>query len=295
MADIEKYHKSGEQGGNVRFANVGRMVDDIDEATGAVIGKKREYAGIGLKIKVEATQPVIIASEDVIKKSTRGSVKNKTFGTLSKALADGTFCLYDDYYESLNPGVGRFIFITESISPLTRSGTAFFYDRMYNDVIITPELTSLYNPDGLNIQNVLITVTGSRLGGDGSVGDFRALDNFIPLGTTSNNCYFPETNTDLDTETYFMVLNGCDQDTSFKHIDFYDTIENATGDFNGAMRGELMPTSMLCLGTARELFVKDKVEIPLYLMHKFAPERYSLVNIGRMDPLDRKLYCVFGM
>lgn len=186
---------------------------------------------------------------------------------------------YDKTATAILPN-DRFVFINEITSYLSTSTVVIYYDKKYQDIIITPSLSFVVNALGNNPYEVACYVVGNSM----AYGNDRS--SVYPMTSLVENtaCKLPETNSDVAIEYYLASAPGLAAPDVGPDANTYEEMLN---DSVNLKRYYKQVMSFIKLGTYAQLF-KDPTmtNIPLALLRNHGIRIFCYENIGNNKPLD---------
>lgn len=233
-------------------------------------GKKK----IRVRLTIEAAIPICITQDDKISELTL-STDNVT------VTSDNTTKLVDPVYEANNENKERYIFMGALKSPLTKNVIYMYYDNMYNDIIITPDLSFL---DLASPNSNFYDVRCYNLG----IGEELLSNNkegTLPP-SLSKHYNLPEPNTKLALDTHLVTLPS---------YGFFTT-DNGQGGFEETISSKFILRhnnrrvgTLVNLGPITKIF-KTSDRLPLYLLYQYGIVDYGLKYISVVDPDKKNLW-----
>lgn len=173
----------------------------------------------------------------------------------------------------------RFINIGRIKSPLTMNKIDLYYDKIYQDIIITPDL-SYYTLT----QNAVYEITGYRLGNSNGAHTYNV---FNMLGTDeSSRVLLNETNANVALKSYLITITGTSP-ANTGHNDKFEELLNNVYNINHNSR---RPSVLLELGTTAALFKQDPGLLDVHLLGQLMIKDYGIQHVGKQKTGNNKLY-----
>lgn len=224
-----------------------------------------------LVISVGNSLPMMITIPNLIKEVTLAT-------QASPAITDEDFDISDPEYLA-DKGEERYVLVTVAQSPLTNNRAVFYYDKLFSDIIVLPNVAFLDLFDG----NFTYKLGAYHIG----VG--HNLTNSYPhqtLGLTQANTYkLPEANSKITNESYLVRLPGYIPENLLRN----NAIEEMITDKLNLIRNNIQPGVLVKLGTADTIF-KNVTALPLYLLAQTKLTEYSLTYINNVTPTTQEIY-----
>lgn len=157
---------------------------------------KQTLTGNNLVITIKETLPIMSVSDTLI---SRREVKSSEYTPLISSRKDANNTIVDTTYYAEH-GTDRFIFLTSFISSVTNNYMRAYYDKVYMDIILIPELEYIDQ----NLKGNSYDVWGYRIGG-GSVMNEEASDAVLPLETVFK---LPTVKEDISNKHQVVTMHG---------------------------------------------------------------------------------------
>lgn len=173
----------------------------------------------------------------------------------------------------------RFVFLTVAESPLTGNRALFYYDRLFKDIIILPNV-AFFN---------LVETNHTFEIGAYCLGYGTKLVNKIPHQTIPNNntsAYaLPEVNENIDVTTLLVRIPGMLPE----HLLRNNAIEEMITDKLNLVRNGIQPSVIIKLGKATDIF-KTVDKLPIYLLAQSKLNEFGLEYLNNVDPGENEIY-----
>ena len=217
-----------------------------------------------IKMGVEFTQPICISDDAVI---TAATLRSETGSSINApAFAD-------------REQQDRYVFLNSLKSPLTGSTILFWYDKQFEDILITPPMSffALANPTERFDMRV------ARLGGQGQHPDY-SLNNKYPV-TEDARFKLKTPGTSLTFKAHLLLMPATVQEGLFNY---------STGEFEEQVNAINLIHKvkrmlvLIELGTLKEVFPNNET-IPTTLLYQFSINEYGIKDLGLLSP-SSKLY-----
>lgn len=219
-----------------------------------------------LTINIEATLPMLITIDKFI---TNATLKTNT------ALSD-TFTLTD-------PSItDRYIFMNAIQSPLTNNVVYFFYDKEYQDIIITPNLEFTK----LGLSTAGFTYSAFRLGSGEKLGNYN-INSVITNSKVDARKKLPLVKSKVPLKAHLITLTGVGRESLYGYED--GNFEEMVNDSINILHKFRKSAVIVELGTANDIFTILE-DIPLYLLFQQSIKQYGIDYIGNINPNTNKIY-----
>jgi len=228
--------------------------------------KKQTLTGNNLVITIKETLPLMSISDTLI---SRREVKTSTYSPLVLSRKDANNTIVDTNYYKKNKDY-RFIFLTSFTSSVTNNYMRAYYDKVYMDIILIPELEYIDQ----NLKGNSYDVWGYRVGG-GSIMNEEASDAVLPLETIFK---LPTVKEDISNKHQVVTMHGLASNGSnnvWKTI--VDSPEVGVLDKKNQLAG------LLNLGTPKDVFTTPS-PIPTYTITQSDRETYRVKYLGIKTP-----------
>lgn len=219
-----------------------------------------------LHLHVEAYSPVLITNDDVVRKYTVNT-KNAITSTATE-LVDVE-------------GNVRFLHIATLESPITLNVINLYYDKVYSDIIITPDL-SYYDKLPYNdyVELRCYGIGGDAIVTNKSVSQGLTVDDNLSIKLPQPNVLNGKAKVHTVTmaglrPSNLVVVNRLQ--------------ENITND-KVIVHGERSMAVLIELGTLQDLFGNKLQRLPVYLLHQTSHIEFGIRPLGRVPTGNNKLY-----
>lgn len=219
-----------------------------------------------IELYIEATLPIMITKSSYL---TELTIKSEP----SPAVAVADFAITDAEYTA-DKGAERFDLLTVAKSPITGNRAVFFYDKLFEDIIVLPNTDFLdVIPTGFKVQ-----LRGFRIGSG------MQLDKKQPHQVLSNVekycCKLPATKTNIAVKSHLVMVPGMVPE----HIVRNDLVERKIDNDNTLCYTVVQPSVIVDLGNAASVFNTAPASLPLYLLAQHSLREYNLLYINNIDP-----------
>ena len=224
-------------------------------------------------LNITKTLPVIIASDEVI---SNNSILIKT---TTPVLPQDLKCfIIDNEYSSINAG-DRFIYITSIYSHTTNNINLLYYDKMFSDIIVIPNMSYLDIVD----THTVFKINGYRIGSNVNTSD---RDITMSLPTTNDTIVkLPQVKENITSRSILANIAGSYVDNNSKG----NSIEVLKDGVFNLTYMDTPPITIIDLGLYTDIF-EDIVNLPTYLLHGMSPSIYGLHYLNSMNISTKKLY-----
>ena len=233
------------------------MADNLEVRTG-VIGEQT------IRMGVEYTQPICVSDDGIVS----GLILRTETGSKTT-----TISLRD------NNNPDRYVFLSNVKSPLTGGQLMLWYDKQFEDILITPPMSffSLGNRrDGFDLRVV-------RLGGKGPHLDL-SLNNKYPVEETTR-VKLPEPKGPVAVKAHLLLLPATVHEGLYNHD--VGHFEEQVGAINIIHKVKKMMV-LLELGTSSDIF-KTEADLFPSLFYQVSLGEYGMRYLGHVMP-KTKLY-----
>lgn len=226
--------------------------------------------GRKVEIYLEGALPIMLIDDKLVNKMSYINYSGKGNEPITQTL-------HDPEYLKEN-GKERFIYIGLTESPQTKDGTRFYYDRLYKDIILIPNIDYINN----SVKPTTYFLNGYLIGCLGNDKDVQSVTDTLPI-TEELHFSLPEPQAVRPIRTDSLWLNSSTKSLGYRSLEIAKVLDDGT---------QLNTTfidyyHVLTLGTAQEIFGSE-TSIPHYLMYQSSPGKYGLKSQGNKTT-DQKL------
>lgn len=226
-----------------------------------------------LKITVGTTLPLMISLPAMIQEATLKSENNPT-------ITEEDFDIIDPDYED-EKGTARYSILTVAKSPITRNRAVFYYDALFEDILV------LANTAFLDIfdSNYAFNVGAFRIGGGH---DLRNTQPHQVVATKQEYATkLPATKTSISNKSHIVMLPGMVPEHLVRNNAVEELID--TAKTLNLVRNTIQPSVLIELGKASDIFTTVN-PLPLYLLAQTKLTEYSLSYLGNIKPDNNTIY-----
>lgn len=225
-----------------------------------------------LSIGIVSSLPMLITKPEYIEEL-------KVIETPSPNIVDEDFDITDIEYTK-EKGEERYVLLTVAESPLSKNRAVFYYDKLFEDIIILPNLSFL---DIVDI-NAHYEIRGFRLGSGGKISENRAHQVMAINENTVTK--LPLTKNKISVKSKLVLVPGMTPE----HMIRNDLIETMITNNDNLCRTTIQPSVLIELGTAADIFTKTGTNLPLYLLGQSTIREYTIQWLGNIDPKTHKIF-----
>lgn len=228
----------------------------------ADINNANTFLNINVEINIEAALPMFVVHDDLINRT-------KYLETSSRTIKKPNITIGDkEYTEKYNQS--RFVFLGSAESGQTHDIIFLYYDRLFKDIIVLPDLSYLT----VDVMPTTYLVNGYALGYVNTKQLVLQPSDTIPVDE-SLKFELPEPVTNTE-----MVLTSCWLNNSTKSLK-YSSLEIAKVLDDGTQLNTTFVDyyHIVTLDTPN-IFFKEDVPIPHYIMYQMGPGKYMLKSQG---------------
>lgn len=227
---------------------------------------------LNLVFNIEASLPLCITIDD--------RIDELTFSTDKVTVAAGpTNKITDPEYENIN-GKERYIFMGALKSPMTKNVVFLYYDNLYNDIIVTPDLSFL---DLSSANSLFSDIRCYRIGSGHQLPNENLNKNLI--ADEIDAFKLPEPKTGLTLTTHLVSLPGYGLYTDHYGGGFEEQINNGINLIHDNRKLGLL----VKLGPMTNVFNKTS-SLPLYLLYQYGVLDYGIKYINNVNPETKNLW-----
>ena len=225
-----------------------------------------------LEIAIDSTLPMMITKSDYLNELTITQ-------EAGPAIVDEDFDITDSEYKD-EYGVERYVLVTVAKSPITNNRVVFYYDRLFQDIIVVPNIAFL----DLFAANFAYRLTGHRIGSG------CTLHKQSPHQVLPNEKRYvfklPEANEKIANTTLLARVPGIIPE----HLVRNDIIEELLPPNKtiNIIRNTVQPSCIINLGKATTIF-KNAGNLPLFLLAQTSIREYKLQYVNNIDPKDNDI------
>ena len=243
------------------------IVREAKISTADVVSNKSIQIGVG------GTLPLIITLPSMITELTLGTSKTKPTIPAAKDIV-----IVDPAYEDAT-GEKRYILLTVAESPLTGNRAIFYYDKLFNDILVLPNI-AFFN---IYSANFTYKIGAYRIGSGVEI--TKSIPHQTIPTTEIGRYVLPEVNENIANTCSLVRIPGHIPE----HLLRNNAIEEMITDKLNLVRNSIQPTVIINLGAANKVF-KTVDKLPLYLLSQGKLTEYSLEYINNVDPGTNDLF-----
>ena len=220
-----------------------------------------------LNIRIDCTIPMLITKADYLKELTITS-------SAGPAIVDEDFDITDKEYLDAH-GEERYLLLTVAKSPLTDNRIVFYYDKLFQDIILLPNIAFL----DLFKANFAYKLVGYRLG---SGYNLSRRNPHQVLDVEEKYSYkLPLTNTKIANTTVLARVPGIIPE----HLVRNDILEELVDNDKrlNLVRSTVQPSCLINLGKATDIFTNVST-LSLYRLSQSSIREYTIEYINNIDP-----------
>jgi hypothetical protein len=181
--------------------------------------------------------------------------------------------LVDRVYENNNSGAERFVEMVLPMNPYTGSSYSMYYDRLYSDLFILPDLEMFALPGVINSE---INIDGYSIGGVFNANSQSCFHSYIDKVSRKKLTLVDKPTLNCDGKFMLMTGFGRVNNGRFAHVN----INSSNGGFVQRSLDEYV--DMITLPKLSELF-SNLDDVDCYLFYQNQLANFSLVKIGTLD------------
>ncbi len=232
---------------------------------------KTTLTGKSISIAIQSYVPLIAMNTSLYSDA---RYLEKTVTGVSK---DNT--LVDSEYTTEH-GTDRFIYITTSQSLVTFTKVRFYYDKLFQDILIIPELAYLgSNSAGDILENDNFAVSGYLIGGFSKTLNGGNSESMMSV-TESNRIKLPETKSSISSKMQLYTLPGISDD---KRQGQY--LERMVTPEINISNSKAYGVNVVNFGKSGNLFVNNN-PLPLYTIIQSKISTYAIQSAGTNRPAE---------
>lgn len=248
------------------------MAKDTLELRYADLVTNKQISNKSLELGIEATLPMMITKSTYLAELT-------IVEEAGPAITDEDFDISDPEYLA-DKGEERYVILTVAKSPLTNNRAVFYYDKLFNDIIVLPNIAFL----DMFEANFHYRLRGFRIG-SGCMIDRNNPHQVLP-NHKGSAVRLPAVKGKITNKTLLARVPGMVPE----HLVRNDTIEEMIDKTNmiNLIRTTVQPSCIINLGKASAIF--DTVgKLPLYLLAQSSLKEYTLEYLTNIDPKDNDI------
>lgn len=248
------------------------MTKDTLELRYANLVTNKNISNKSLELSIEATLPMMVTLSTYLDELT-------IIKEAGPAITEEDFDISDDEYLQVN-GEERFEIVTVAKSPLTNNRAVFYYDKLFSDIIVLPNVAFL----DMFEANFHYRLRGFRIG-SGCILDKKTPHQVLPMNRSSV-FKLPEANSKITNDTLLVRIPGIVPE----HLVRNDTIEEQIDKSKliNLIRTTVQPSCLINLGPASTIF-KTVGKLPIYLLAQTSLKEYTLDYLMNIDPKDNDI------
>lgn len=232
------------------------------------------------QIEVSAALPFIEMTDSVVDRTSYFSYRQSvdTREPITETITDIAY-----FKEN---GKNRFIYIGMVRAPQTENAVRFYYDRKYQDIILTPDINFL-KTSGLP---GVYPLSGYAVGKLSNTGEIISLDETVAVNESTHR-NIPEP---LDEDALLAKGKGLELDSCFitgtnKSL-WYKSLEIAKTLNDGTQLNttQVEVINIVTLGAPEDLFGDADVQLPHHMLYQYSPLKHMIKPQG-CTPMKTKI------
>lgn len=227
---------------------------------------------ISLVLGITASLPICITQDNKITDLTFRTDKVTIAAGVTNKITDSA---YEDKY-----GKERYIFMGALKSPITKNILYMYYDNLYQDIILAPDLSFL---DLSSPNKIFPDIRCYRIGTGHELPN-NSMNTFLNV-SVENAFKLPEPKTGLTLESNLVSLPGYGLYTDHYGGGFEEMINQSIN----LIHDNRMLGILVNLGPVTNIF-NTKTSIPLYLLYQYGALDYGIKYLNNMDPGTNNLW-----